>query len=134
MLKHCKSKEEQKKLEDFLEQQYKQQHITSTPTLLHKLTWKFPEQVKPLIQRMGTEWPQLYIPHINNQEGHTPLRLASDLRHRRVMGWLLDLLKGYPFGYCQYEVSSMIFDILKQGFEVQVGQYLDARFIAQPWT
>ena len=74
----------------------------STPTLLHKLTMKNPEEIKPLIERMNVEWPTLVIPHIYNQEGQTPLKLAHRYRHRRVIGWLLDLLKNYPFGYCQF--------------------------------
>ena len=48
----------------------------STPTLLHKLTMKNPEQIKPLISRMKREWPTLVIPHIYNLEGQTPLKLA----------------------------------------------------------
>ena len=74
----------------------------STPTLLHKLTMKNPNEIKPLIERMSKEWPTLVIPHIYNIEGETPLKLAHEYRHRRVIGWLLDMLKTYPFGYCQY--------------------------------
>ena len=83
---------------------------------------------------MKTEWPSLWIPHVYNQEGQTPLKIAHMHRHRRVIGWLLELLRDYPFGYCQYQVSSMIFDIIGEGFESQVGQYLDCRFKTQKWT
>ena len=100
----------------------------STPTLLHKLTMKNPEQIKPLLTRMKREWPTLVIPHIYNLEGQTPLKLAHTLRHRRVIGWLLDMLKDYPFGYCQYQVSNMIFDLVGEGFETKVGEYLGSRF------
>lgn len=39
---------------------------TSTPTLLHKLTQRNPDEIKPLIERMSKEWPTLVIPHIYN--------------------------------------------------------------------
>ena len=74
----------------------------STPTLLHKLVYKNPEDIKPLITRMKKEWPSLIMPQIYNLESQTPLKLAKVLRHKRVIGWLLDLLKDYPFGYCQF--------------------------------
>lgn len=74
----------------------------SSPTLLHKLTMKNPEQMKPLIERMNKEWPHLVIPHVYNYEGLTPIKVAQNLHNRRVIGWLLDMLKNYPFGYCQY--------------------------------
>ena len=38
----------------------------SSPTLLHKLTIKNSEAIKPLIARMRKEWPSLSIPHIYN--------------------------------------------------------------------
>ncbi len=72
----------------------------STPTLLHKLTLRNPDEIKPLLERMNTEWPSLVIPQIYNQEGETPLKTAQKNKHRRVVGWLLDSLKKYPFGYC----------------------------------
>ena len=71
----------------------------SCPTLLHKLTLKHPEAVKELIYRMNLEWPTMVIPHVQNSEGITPLKLADQKRQRRVIGWLLDHLKDYPFGY-----------------------------------
>ena len=74
----------------------------STPTLLHKLTMRNPDEIKPLLERMSAEWPSLVIPHVYNLEGETPLYTAHKNKHRRVVGWLLDMLKKYPFGYCQY--------------------------------
>ena len=38
------------------------------------------------------------------------------------------MLKDYPFGYCQYQVSNMIYDFIQEGFEVKVGEYLNNRF------
>ena len=43
------------------------------------------------------------------------------------------MLKDYPFGYCQYQVSTMIFDFIDLGFESKVGDYLDGRFLRQKW-
>ena len=100
----------------------------STPTLLHKLVMKNPEAIKELIARMKKDWPSLVIPHIYNQEEQTPLKLSHEFHHRRVSGWLLDILKDYPFGYCQYQVSNMMFDFVAQGFEGKVGTYLNSRF------
>ena len=44
------------------------------------------------------------------------------------------MLKDYPMGYCQYQVSNMIFEFIDDGFELKVGQYLDNRFKTQEWT
>ena len=83
---------------------------------------------------MKKEWPQLAIPHVHNYEGETPIKLAQKLRHRRVIGWLLDMLKDYPFGYCQYQISNMVFDLINEGFEAKVGDYLNNRLRHQKWT
>ena len=83
---------------------------------------------------MKKEWPKLVMPHVHNQEGQTPLKLAHLTHHRRAIGWLLDMLKDYPTGYCQYQVSNMIFDFVAEGFESKVGEYLNSRFLEQDWT
>ena len=44
------------------------------------------------------------------------------------------MLKDYPTGYCQYQVSNMIFDFVGEGFESKVGEYLNHRFLEQKWT
>ena len=90
---------------------------------------KNPEQIKPLIERMSTDWPKLYIPHINNMEGQSPIQVAHHHSHRRVLGWFLDMLSKYPFGYCQYQVLDMLIENVSSGFEAKVGQYLDSRYM-----
>ena len=79
---------------------------------------------------MRYEWPYLVIPHVHNQEGLTPMKLAQITYHRRAIGWYLDMLKDYPMGYCQYQLSNMIFDFIEEGFETKVGEYLNSRFLA----
>ena len=37
------------------------------------------------------------------------------------------MLKDYPFGYCQYQISNMVFDLISEGFEAKVGDYLNSR-------
>lgn len=74
------------------------------------------------------------IPHVYNYEGLTPIKVAHKLHNRRVIGWLLDMLKNYPFGYCQYQLANMLFDLIGESFESKVGEYLDARFKVQKWT
>ena len=97
--------------------------IVYCPTLLHKLIMKNPEAVKPLITRMKKEWPKLWIPHVSNNNGLTPLKLAYDQNHRRVLGWLLDHLKDYPFGYGQFEIANMISGLINEKFETKIGSF-----------
>ena len=40
------------------------------------MTAKKPEEIKPIIERMNKEWPNLVLPHIYNFEGDTPIKLA----------------------------------------------------------
>ena len=103
-------------------------------TLLHKMTARNPESIKPLISRMNKEWPTCIIPHICNSDGITPLKLAYQKRHRLVVGWLLDHLKNYPFGYCQLQVSEMMPEFIKEKFERRVGSYLNSRFLTPTWV
>ena len=106
----------------------------STPTFIHKLIMKNPDALKPLLARMSREWPSIVIPLVYNNEGMTPLKLAHVLKHRRVIGWLIDLLKNYPFSYCQFQASNMICDFISEGFENKVGEFLNSRFKEQDWT
>ena len=62
------------------------------------------------------------------------MKLAHLTYHRRAIGWYLDMLKDYPMGYCQYQLSNMIFDFIEEGFETKVGEYLNSRFLTQKWT
>ena len=49
------------------------------------------------------------------------MKLAQLTYHRRAIGWFLDMLKEYPMGYCQYQVSNLIFEFIDDGFELKVG-------------
>lgn len=59
------AQQKDQKLIDMINQKLKQAP-PSSPTLLHKLTMKRPEEIKPLISRMRAEWPTLVMPHIYN--------------------------------------------------------------------
>jgi len=83
---------------------------------------------------MSKEWNKLHIPHINNYEGNSPIVVAHQNHNRRVLGWYLDMLSKYPFGYCQYQVAELIVQIISKGFEAKIGSYLDSRLIRLPWT
>ena len=72
------------------------------------MTARNPEAIKSLLTRMRYEWPRLIIPHVRDSKGITPLKLAFERKHRRVVGWLLDHLKDYPHSYCTYQVSKLI--------------------------
>jgi hypothetical protein len=55
-------------------------------------------------------------------------------RNRRVIGWLLDHLKDYPFSYGQHGTSDLIAELIQLKFESRIGLYLEKRFQNPDWT
>jgi len=65
-------------------------------TILHKLAERNPEELKVFLNAMKNHWPTLSVPHLMDNHGNSPLKLALKNKQRRVVDWLLKHLQNYP--------------------------------------